>query len=129
MSDLQEEEAKPTLDVMRERLHHLGTIVNTESPNADEFARWADTRLDRWIVDWCLRTGKERTAKQIAHERGIEASRFFIGLNFRLTPSRLSLTLAFSATFDELKRPYQTAAALRHWRGAVRISLLSGRLR
>ncbi|KAJ2925421.1 hypothetical protein H1R20_g11690, partial [Candolleomyces eurysporus] len=72
LSDLQETAAKPTLDVMRERLHHLGTIVNTDSPNADEFARWADTRLDRWIVDWCLRTGKERTAKQVAKERGIE---------------------------------------------------------
>lgn len=69
---MQESAAKPTLDVMRERLHHLATIDRSEPPNTVEWDRWADTRLERWIVDWCLRTGKERTAKKIAEEKRVE---------------------------------------------------------
>lgn len=57
---------------MRERLHHLALIDGAEPPGPAEFSRWADTRLDRWIVDWCLRTGKEQTAKEIAKEKRIE---------------------------------------------------------
>ncbi|EFI27062.1 macrophage erythroblast attacher isoform 1 [Coprinopsis cinerea okayama7 len=72
LNNLQDTAGKPTLDVMRERLNHLATVDSSEPPTSVEFSRWADTRLDRWIVDWCLRTGKERTAKQIAKEKGIE---------------------------------------------------------
>jgi len=59
---------------MRERLHHLATVENIQNPTNPEFSRWADTRLDRWLVDWCLRYGKERSARMIAKERGIEVS-------------------------------------------------------
>jgi len=57
---------------MRERLHHLATIEAVQSSTSAEFSRWADTRLDRWLVDWCLRSGKERSAQTIAKEKGIE---------------------------------------------------------
>jgi macrophage erythroblast attacher len=70
--NLQETLGKPTLDVMRERLNHLATIDSNDPPSAVEFSRWADTRLDRWLVDWCLRTGKEGTARLIAQDKGIE---------------------------------------------------------
>lgn len=56
---------------MRERLQHLGAVENMTS-NGPEFTRWADTRLDRWLVDWSLRNGKERTARKIAKEKNIE---------------------------------------------------------
>ncbi|CDO77084.1 hypothetical protein BN946_scf184473.g28 [Trametes cinnabarina] len=72
LSDMQESAGKPTLDVMRERLQHLGAIEILESPNVPEFTRWADVRLDRWLVDWSLRNGKEKTARMIAAEKGIE---------------------------------------------------------
>ncbi|THH00874.1 hypothetical protein EW026_g1744 [Hermanssonia centrifuga] len=62
----------PTLSVTRERLEHLSTVESITSANGPEFARWADTRLDRWLVDWALRNGKEKTARSIARERGIE---------------------------------------------------------
>lgn len=71
-SDLHEKDGKPTQDVMRERLHHLATVESLQSTNQPEFSRWADVRLDRWLVDWCLRTGKEKSAKSIAKEKGIE---------------------------------------------------------
>ncbi|PPQ80552.1 hypothetical protein CVT25_001586 [Psilocybe cyanescens] len=72
LSDLHETSGKPTQDVMRERMHHLATIESLQSTTQPEFSRWADSRLDRWLVDWCLRTGKENAAKRIATEKGIE---------------------------------------------------------
>lgn len=57
---------------MRERLQHLAAVEDIPSVNEPEFTRWADTRLDRWLVDWALRTGKEKTARMIAEDRGIE---------------------------------------------------------
>lgn len=72
LADLQDTAGTPTLAVMRERLQHLATVENLQNEGEPEFARWADTRLERWLVDWALRNGKEQTAKQIASERGIE---------------------------------------------------------
>ncbi|TFK34451.1 CTLH/CRA C-terminal to lish motif domain-containing protein [Crucibulum laeve] len=72
LSDLQETAGKPTLDVMRERLHHLSTVESIQTTSGSEFSRWADTRLDRWLVDWALRSGKEKTARRIAMDKGIE---------------------------------------------------------
>ena len=72
LSDMQESAGTPTLNVMRERLQHLATVEEIESPTAPEFTRWADVRLDRWLVDWCLRNGKEKTARMITAQKGIE---------------------------------------------------------
>lgn len=72
LNDLQNNTGTPTLQVIRERLQHLEAVESIPSINSAEFARWADTRLDRWIIDWTLRHGKEKTAKKIAQDRGIE---------------------------------------------------------
>lgn len=72
LSELQSSAGTPTLGVMRERLQHLAAVEDIPSVNEPEFTRWADTRLDRWLVDWALRTGKEKTARMIAEDRGIE---------------------------------------------------------
>ncbi|KAI0760120.1 CTLH/CRA C-terminal to lish motif domain-containing protein [Fomes fomentarius] len=72
LSDMQETAGAPTLSVIRERLQHLGTLEEIESANAPEFTRWADVRLDRWLVDWSLRNGKEKTARAIAAQKSIE---------------------------------------------------------
>ncbi|KAI0716452.1 CTLH/CRA C-terminal to lish motif domain-containing protein [Earliella scabrosa] len=72
LSDMQDTAGTPTLNVVRERLQHLGAVEDIESSNAPEFTRWADVRLDRWLVDWCLRNGKEKTARMIAAQKGIE---------------------------------------------------------
>lgn len=69
---MQESAGTPTLNVMRERLQHLATVEEIESSAAPEFTRWADVRLDRWLVDWCLRNGKEKTARMITAQKGIE---------------------------------------------------------
>lgn len=57
---------------MRERLNHLAAVDDFQGSSDPQFSRWADTRLDRWLVDWALRNGKERTAKKIATEKHIE---------------------------------------------------------
>ncbi|KAJ7185503.1 CTLH/CRA C-terminal to lish motif domain-containing protein [Mycena filopes] len=72
LSDLHDTAGKPTQDVIRERLQHLATVESIPTANDPEFGRWADTRLDRWLVDWALRNGKEKTAKMIAKEKHIE---------------------------------------------------------
>jgi len=63
---------KPTLDVLRERLHHLATIETLQAGSGSDYDRWADMRLDRWLVDWALRSGMVQTARKIAQERDIE---------------------------------------------------------
>jgi macrophage erythroblast attacher len=77
LSDLQETAGSPTLQVMRERCKHLAIIEDIQSSKDSEYARWVDIRLDRWIVDWVLRHGREQTARHIAQEKGIEASQTF----------------------------------------------------
>ncbi|KAL0063318.1 GID complex subunit containing RING finger motif [Marasmius tenuissimus] len=72
LSDLQDTSGKPAQDVIRERLKHLSTLESMSHSNTPDFTRWADTRLDRWLVDWCLRHGKEETARQMAKEKDIE---------------------------------------------------------
>ncbi|KAI6040890.1 CTLH/CRA C-terminal to lish motif domain-containing protein [Pisolithus marmoratus] len=72
LSDLQENNGKPTLDVIQERLNHLANLETLPTTNCADFSRWADTRLDRWLVDWALRGGRHQTARTLAQERGIE---------------------------------------------------------
>ncbi|CAK5261883.1 unnamed protein product [Mycena citricolor] len=71
LSQLHATSGGPTQDVLRERLQHVATIERP-STNEAEHERWADARLDRWLVDWALRNGKENTARMIAKEKHIE---------------------------------------------------------
>jgi len=61
---------------MRQRLEHLAVIEASASNSGSDF--WADTRLDRWLVDWALRHGKERTARKIAREKSLEVRLDFV---------------------------------------------------
>ncbi|THH21131.1 hypothetical protein EW146_g331 [Bondarzewia mesenterica] len=73
LSELQEGPGTSTQAVMRERLNHLHVLDHLQSTHDPEYVRWEDTRLDRWLVDWALRHGKEKTARKIAQEKDIEA--------------------------------------------------------
>ncbi|KAG8854453.1 GID complex subunit containing RING finger motif [Tulasnella sp. 330] len=72
LSELQTNNVTPSHAAMRRRLNHLAAFEALTSTDQPQFSDWADTRLDRWLVDWSLRNGKERTAKCIAHAKGIE---------------------------------------------------------
>ncbi|KAH8108782.1 CTLH/CRA C-terminal to lish motif domain-containing protein [Phellopilus nigrolimitatus] len=72
LSDLHETSGVPTQNVMRERFNHIADLESFQSRDDPSFSRWADTRIDRWLVDWALRNGKEQTARKIAEEKGVE---------------------------------------------------------
>lgn len=79
LSDLHESAGVPTQEVMHDRFTHIAELESFESRDNKDFDRWANIRLDRWLVDWALRSGKEETAKKIALEKGIEV-RLFVSL-------------------------------------------------
>ncbi|TEB34170.1 macrophage erythroblast attacher isoform 1 [Coprinellus micaceus] len=110
LAELQETAAKPTSDVLRERLHHLATIDRTEPPSNAEWERWADVRLERWIVDWCLRTGKEQTAKQIAKEKRIET---LVDIDLFTDIRRIETALAHQSCTEALAWCSENKASLR----------------
>ena len=62
----------PTQEIMKDRLKHLSAVEGMQTIGDPDFGRWADTRLDRWLVDWSLRNGREKTAVKIASEKSIE---------------------------------------------------------
>ncbi|KIJ36712.1 hypothetical protein M422DRAFT_98648, partial [Sphaerobolus stellatus SS14] len=73
LSELSEKSTVPTHGVLKKRFQHLDKVENmAEGCEDPEWDRWADTRVDRWVVDWALRTGKEKTAVQLAADKGIE---------------------------------------------------------
>ena len=57
---------------MRDRILHLNNVDDLQSAGDSDYVRWTDIRLDRWLVDWALRHGKEHTARVIAQEKNIE---------------------------------------------------------
>ena len=59
---------------MRHRFAHLNDLERLTSRDDPNFGRWADVRLDRWLVDWALRNGKINTARSISEEKGIGVS-------------------------------------------------------
>lgn len=114
---------------MRERLNHLSSVETFQSGNDLEFSRWADIRLDRWLVDWALRNGKEKTARKIVTEKKIDVCHFPLSVwTFQVevgltTLYRLWWMSTCSWTFVVLKMGFQDTAASRHWRGVMRIRL------
>ncbi|KAL1741927.1 CTLH/CRA C-terminal to lish motif domain-containing protein [Schizophyllum fasciatum] len=73
LSELHSTSGKPTQDMLRERLQHLSALSTFQDTTDPDFDRWADTRLDRWLVDWALRTGRVETARDIARRKDIES--------------------------------------------------------
>ena len=63
---------------MRDRLRHVSLIDDVQSTDDPRHTRWEETRLDRWLVDWVLRRGKEETARKIAEEKGIQVRPLFV---------------------------------------------------
>ncbi|KAH6917944.1 macrophage erythroblast attacher isoform 1 [Coprinopsis sp. MPI-PUGE-AT-0042] len=118
--NLQETLGKPTLDVLRERLNHLATIDSNDPPSAVEFSRWADTRLDRWLVDWCLRTGKESTARLIAQDKGIET---LVDIELFSDLRRIETALSEHSCTEALTWCSENKAALRKVKSTLEFEL------
>ena len=95
---------------MKERSEHLSAVESMTSANSAEFSRWADTRLDRWLVDWALRNRKEQTARQIAQERGIET---LVDIDLFSDIRRIEDALARQSSSEALAWCSENKAALR----------------
>jgi len=71
LSDVQTSNTTSAHVAMKRRLDHLAAFECVASTEQQEFSEWAGTRLDRWLVDWGLRNGREETAKSVACRQGI----------------------------------------------------------
>ncbi|KAF8637855.1 hypothetical protein AX17_002481 [Amanita inopinata Kibby_2008] len=120
LSDLQETAGRPTQDVMRERLNHLATVENIESMNSPEFSRWAETRLDRWLVDWSLRNGKEQTARQLAMEKDIET---LVDIDLFTDIKRIEDALSHHSCAEALAWCNENKASLRKMKSTLEFDL------
>ncbi|EJU03737.1 macrophage erythroblast attacher isoform 1 [Dacryopinax primogenitus] len=72
VEELQDRSLSPAHGKVRKRIEHVAAIdafTGVDDPMYKSFSR---TRLDRWIVDWALRTGRTETAKAVANAKGIE---------------------------------------------------------
>ncbi|KAJ7664299.1 CTLH/CRA C-terminal to lish motif domain-containing protein [Mycena rosella] len=120
LSELHDTAGKPTQDVIRERLQHLATIENIPTANDPEFGRWADTRLDRWLVDWALRNGKEKTARMIAKEKHIET---LVDIDLFSDIKRIEGALARHSCTEALAWCSENKSALRKMKSTLEFDL------
>jgi len=72
LSELHTNTTVPIQSTIRKRLEDLAMVESLSSTDDPQFEPWAETRLDRWLVDWALRNGREETARKITEEKGIE---------------------------------------------------------
>lgn len=58
---------------MRTRFSHLQALEEPSdlTQTSTEYSRWANIRLNRWLVDWCLRMGNVQTARALAESNDL----------------------------------------------------------
>ncbi|KAJ7037896.1 CTLH/CRA C-terminal to lish motif domain-containing protein [Mycena alexandri] len=120
LAELHDTAGKPTQDVIRERLQHLATVESIPTANDPEFGRWADTRLDRWLVDWALRNGKEKTARMIAKEKHIET---LVDIDLFSDIKRIEGALARHSCTEALAWCSENKTALRKMKSTLEFDL------
>lgn len=55
------------------RIKHLSDLYSIQTFDDVKYGAWSRTRLDRLVVDYCLRNGFAESAKALAQEKDIEA--------------------------------------------------------
>jgi len=71
LQDLQTEEANIHA-AQRARIEHINVLHTIPSVEDPRYNEWAQTRLDRLLVDYLLRSGYGQSAAQLAQVKGIE---------------------------------------------------------
>lgn len=56
----------------RARIEHIDALHAVPNAGDARYSEWAQTRLDRLLVDYLLRAGYSNSAAQLAKEKGIE---------------------------------------------------------
>lgn len=87
-------------------------------------------RLDRWLVDWALRNGKERTARSIAAEKKLEVwdvvilfILHFCRYSAHSILIRTSSISTYSMTSVELRMLSHARVVLKRWLGVMKTRL------
>jgi len=120
LSDLNENVGTPTQAVMKERLQHLSVVEDAQTQITPEYQRWSDTRLDRWLIDWTLRTGRERTAKKITAEKGIHT---LVDVDMFMDIRRIELGLVNHSCTEALAWCNENKPALRKLKSTLEFDL------
>ncbi|KAG5220509.1 GID complex containing RING finger motif [Salix suchowensis] len=120
LSDLQETTGKPAVNVLRERVNHVAVIEGIQSSNSPEFDRWTDTRFDRWVVDWFLRNGKEKSARHLAQEKHIEP---LVDIDLFMDIRRIEDALSHQSCTEALAWCSENKTALRKIKSTLEFEL------
>jgi len=120
LSELQDTAGKPTLDVTRERLQHLTAVEALQTTGSLDFSRWADTRLDRWLVDWALRAGREKTARKLAQDKNMET---LVDIDLFTDIRRIEVALSRHSCTEALAWCSENKTALRKIKSTLEFEL------
>ncbi|VDC00119.1 unnamed protein product [Peniophora sp. CBMAI 1063] len=120
LSEIQVTAGSSTQAVMKDRLQHIGIAESLELADDPRYARWEETRLDRWLVDWLLRNGKEATAVDIAHEKGIES---LVDIELFMEIKRIEDALRHHSCAEALAWCNENKAALRKAKSTLEFDL------
>ena len=63
------------------RIDHLTELSQIPSVDSPQFIRWNETRLNRLLVDYMLRSGHLSTAEQLANQTGIKVDYKSVGIS------------------------------------------------
>ena len=109
MENLQEEERK-VQDQSKKRIQHLENLHEIPSLTDVKYDQWSRTRLDRLMVDHMLRSGYSESAKQLAHDKGVED---LVDINVFVQCQQISDSLRRGETKDALQWCGENKAALK----------------
>ncbi|RAK72470.1 FYV10 family protein [Aspergillus fijiensis CBS 313.89] len=109
MENLHQEE-KSIHEQSRKRIQHLESLQQIPSLADVKYDQWSRIRLNRLIVDHMLRSGYIESARQLAHEKGIEG---LVDLNVFVQCQRIADSLRQGETKDALQWCGENKAALK----------------
>ncbi|PYI22138.1 protein fyv10 [Aspergillus japonicus CBS 114.51] len=109
MENLHQEE-KSIHEQSRKRIQHLESLQQIPSLADVKYDQWSRVRLNRLIVDHMLRSGYLESARQLAHEKGIEG---LVDLNVFVQCQRIADSLRHGETKDALQWCGENKAALK----------------
>lgn len=96
IADVQETTSHPMQRALRARADHLMAFEST-TPGNPAYQNWVDVRMQRWIVDSMLRSGRFEAAQTLSNDLGIDVSHWlsvfthYLNLFRRLWLTSLSL--------------------------------------
>lgn len=132
IADVQDTTSHPMQRALRARADHLMGFETT-TPEDSTYEHWVDVRMQRWIVDSMLRSGRFEAAQTLANDLRIDVSftKYLHGALGRPSSLRRRLwSMSLSSLRYSASLPLcEVKAAQKRFRGAMRIKQRCVRLR